>query len=238
MARFHALGMATKEKRPEYFEVLKKRAKCLDFKLDDFEDTHLQMVEKMEEDPDIAAHIDRCKAVLLKAIDRADLFTAVPDEPWSSIVHSDFWVNNIMFHRDEEGRVDDVKFVDFQNYLFLSPVREMIFYLFSSTTEEVQNNHIEELIDLYHETMTGVLERMGCDTRPYSRKEFDAQLSSDAKHEFMHICFMLKVLTLDAQETKFNYDKMHDVMIKYWGNKAWLQRLRIVVLYFVKHDWI
>ncbi|XP_014482365.1 PREDICTED: uncharacterized protein LOC106748410 [Dinoponera quadriceps] len=239
MARFHALGMATKEKRPEHFEMLKKRAKCLDFKVKDFEDVHNVMLNKMQEDPDIAVHIDRCKAVLDTAIDETNsLFTATPDEPWSSIIHSDFWVNNIMFHRDEEGRVDDVKFVDFQNYLFLSPVREMVFYLFSSTTEEVQENHIDELIDLYHETLISVLERMDCDTRPYSRKEFDAKLPGDAKLEFTHVCFMLKVLTLDTKETEFNYDKIKNIMVSYRGNDVLLQRLRIVVLYYVKHNWI
>lgn len=233
------MGMATKEKTPEYFEVLKKHAKCLDFKTEGFQDVHELMLKKMEEDPDIVKYIDRCRLILVKAMDKENsLFTAIPDEPWSSIIHSDFWVNNIMFHRDEEGRVDDIKFVDFQNYLFLNPIREMVFYLFSSTTLEVQKNHIEELINFYHETLINVLERMGCDTRPYSRKEFDAKLQSDAQHEFMHLCFMLKVLTLDAQETEFNYDKMENIMIEYQGNQASLERLRIVVLYFVKRDWI
>ncbi|EFN78710.1 uncharacterized protein LOC105188476 [Harpegnathos saltator] len=239
MARFHALGMATKEKRPEYFEELKKRAKCLEFDTRDFKEIHMQILNKMQEDPVINVHIDRCTAVLSTAVDDTNsLFTAIPDEPWSSIIHSDFWVNNIMFHRDEEGHVDDIKFVDFQNYLFLSPVREMVFYLFSSTTDEVQRNHVEELIDLYHDTLTSVLEHMGCDTRPYSRKEFDAKLSSDAQLEFMHLCFMLKVLTLDAKETEFNYDKIKNVMHSYSGNQALLQRLRQIVLYFVEHDWI
>lgn len=238
MARFHALGMATKEKRPVYFEVMKKHAKCLEFKMDDFQDVHKKMLEKMEQDSEIAKHIDRCREVLENVDLMNTLFTAEPDEPWSTIIHSDFWVNNIMFHQDEEGRVDDIKFVDFQNYLFLSPVREMVFYLFSSTTEEVLENNIKELIDLYYGTLISVLERMGCDTKPYSRKEFDAKLPSDAKLEFMHICFMAKVLTLNVQETKFNYDKMKDIMINYQGNDASLRLLRKVVLHFVKYNWI
>ncbi|XP_032688799.1 uncharacterized protein LOC116852475 [Odontomachus brunneus] len=238
LARFHALGMAVKEKKPEYFEVLKKRAKCVDFKFDEFKEIHTQLLDRIESDPDIRPYLDRCRVVLGVEDGAKEFFTAVPDEPWSTIIHSDFWVNNIMFHKDEEGRVDDIKFVDFQNYLFLNPIREMVFYLISSTTEDVQENHIEELIDLYHETMISVLERMDCDTQPYSRKEFDAKLLSDAKLEFMHICFMLKVLTLDTQETEFNYDKIHDVMLEYQGNQASALRLRKTVLRFVKYNWI
>lgn len=237
MARFHALGMATKYKRPEYFKVLKERSKCLNFKTEDFGELHEKMLNKMKEEPDIVPYIDRCRAVIDENKD-GKFYTALPAEPWSTIIHSDFWVNNIMFHRNANGHVDDVKFVDFQNYLFLSPLREMIFYLFSSTNDEVQENHVEELIDLYHETLLDVLERMGCDTRPFARDQFDAKLPSDAKTEFLHVCFMLKMLTLDTQETNMSYDKIENVIMFYQGNEASLRWLRNVVLYFVKQNWI
>ncbi|EZA54342.1 hypothetical protein X777_05572 [Ooceraea biroi] len=236
MARFHALGMTSKYKRADYFEILKQRSKCIDFKTDEFEQVQKDMVTKMAEDPQIAVHIDRCKSALSDMMDT--LWTAVPEEPWSTIIHSDFWVNNIMFHCDESGHVDDVKFVDFQNYLFFSPLREMIFFVLSSTNDDVHDENIEELIDLYHETFVVVLKRMGCDTEPFTREKFDAKLAKDAKYEFLHVCFMLKVVTLDVQETEFNYDKIESVMLSYQGNQAFIQRLRRVVLYLIKRNWI
>jgi len=236
MARFHALGMATKYKRPEYFEVLKERSKCLELKnMDDFERMREDMLNRIMEDPQLVGYVDRCRVAMHDSLERG-IWTAVPDEPWSTIIHADFWVNNIMFHRDENGRVDDVKFVDFQNYLFFSPLREMVFFLFSST--EVGEDHIEELMDLYHETFLAVLDRMGCDTEQFTREKFDAKLSKDAKFEFMHLLFMLKILTLNVQETEIKYDNMKDFMLNYQGNQAFIQRLRKVVLYFVKRDWI
>lgn len=227
--------MATKYKRPEHFEVLKKRSKCMKFIEDDKNKVlMIEMLSKMTEDSAIAVYSDRCKAIVETV--SLDVFFAAPPEPWSTIIHTDFWVNNIMFHRHKDGRVDDVKFVDFQNYMFLSPLRDLIFYLFSSTNDEVQDNHIEELIDLYHETLLAVLEHMGCDTRPFARNEFDAKLPSDVRLEFMHLCFMLKILTLDAQATQF--DKIENVMMSYEGSQALFQRLRKIVLYFVKRNWI
>lgn len=235
MARFHALGMATKFKRPEYFKVLKERSKCLNLKSEGFENMNDDMVEKIAEDPELVPHIDRCKAVIY-GINLEELWVNAPDEPWSTIVHADFWVNNIMFHRDENGQLD-VKFVDFQNYLLLNPLCEMVFYIFASSV--VRDDYIEELIDLYHETFLAVLDRMGCDTEPFTREKFDAKLSEDAKLEFTHICFMLKILTLDVQETNFdNYNKMKNVLTKYQGNDIFSQRLREAVLYFVKRNWI
>lgn len=235
MARFHALGMTTKYKRPEYFEVLKKRSKCVEFKMEGLEQMCEDMAQKITEDPELAVYIDRCKAIIYQPME--EVWYATPDEPWSTIVHADFWVNNIMFHRDENGRVDDVKFVDFQNYLFLNPLRELVFYIFVST--EARDDYVEELIDLYHETFLTVLNRMGCDTEPFTREKFDTKLSEDAKLEFMHICFMLKIVTLDAQETKFDdYNKMKSIIKDYQGNDMHVRRLRKVVLYFIQRNWI
>jgi len=234
MARFHALGMAVKYKRPEYFEVLKERSKCLEFKTEGFEHAHEDILQKIADDPELVAHIDRCKVAVY--VPAESVWLAVPDEPWSTIVHADFWVNNIMFHRDENGQLDDVKFVDFQNYLFLNPLREMILFIFSST--EVRDDYIEELIDLYHKTFLTVLDRMGCDIEPFTREKLDAKLSEDAKLEFVHIYFMLKIITMDAKETKFDYNKMKNLMTSYQGNDIFVQRLRKVVLYFVKRNWI
>lgn len=235
MARFHALGMATKYKRPEYFEILKERSKCLDLKTEEFERFQEDMLKTIKEDPQLTVYTDRCEVAIRDSFERG-LWTLTPDEPWSTIIHADFWVNNIMFHRDENGRVDDIKFVDFQNYLFFSPLREMIFFLFSST--EVSEDQLEELIALYHETFMAVLNRMGCDTELFTREKFDAKLFIDARFETMHLFFMLKILTLNVQETELKYDNMKDFMMTYQGNQTFIRRLRKVVFYFIKRNWI
>ncbi|KYN40301.1 hypothetical protein ALC56_05246 [Trachymyrmex septentrionalis] len=236
MARFHALGMATKYKRPEYFEILKERSKCVKFNMEEFEHFQADMLKMIAEDSELSVYVDRCEAAIRDSFTHG-FWTMTPDEPWSTIIHADFWVNNIMFHRDENGHVDDIKFVDFQNYLFFSPLREMVFFLFSST-EILCEDHIEELIDLYHETFLAVLNRMDCDIEPFSREKFDAKLLIDARLESMHLFFMLKILTLNVQETELKHENMKDVLMSYQGNQLFIQRLRKVMLYFIKHDWI
>ncbi|KYN07305.1 PREDICTED: uncharacterized protein LOC108781148 isoform X2 [Cyphomyrmex costatus] len=237
LARFHALGMATKYKRPEYFEVLKERSKCVEIKTEDFEHFREDMLKRIAEDPELSVYVDRCDTAIRDSF-KYGFWTMTPDEPWSTIIHADFWVNNIMFHRDENDHVDDIKFVDFQNYLFFSPMRELVFFLFSSTEVVSSEDHIEELIDLYHETFIAVLNRMGCNTEPFTREKFDAKLLTDARLESMHLFFMLKILTLNVQETELKHDNMKDFMMTYQGNQLFIQRLRTVIFYFIKHNWM
>lgn len=238
MARFHALGMAMKYKKPDMFEVFKYRSKCIDFENNnDMQASNEILLKKMKEDPEMNVYYEKAvelfnPEVMLKA------WKDPPNEPWSTIIHSDFWVNNILFHRGEDGKVDDVKFVDFQNYLFFSPLRELVFYLFSSVDDNVHENHIEELIDLYHKTFIDVLTRMRCDTTNFTREKFDAQLPKDGKIEFIHLTFMLKVLTLDTKETNMNYNGIQNFITHYEGNKLFEERLRRLVAYFGKHNWL
>lgn len=70
LARFHALGISTKEKDPEFFDILKVKSKFLDIENEHFE------------------HFEACKAMSDNLFEK--LMTP-PDEHWTSIIHSD-WV--------------------------------------------------------------------------------------------------------------------------------------------------
>lgn len=65
-------------------------------------------------------------------------------EPWSTIVHNDFWVNNVMLKRDE-GKVQ-VKIVDFQMCSYGSYAKDLVFFLLSSVQDNVQRSNLDELL--------------------------------------------------------------------------------------------
>lgn len=219
--------------------MFKARSKSLTPNLKDFEGLHEALWDKIRNDEVLGQYAERCKkAILLTTEEMIALWTATPDEPWATIIHADFWVNNIMFRRGDDGKVNDVKFVDFQNYLYFNPIREMVFYIYSSTDKNVQENHIPDLTDLYYETFLRTLTKMGCDTTPFNRKSFDEHIPQSASLEFLHLCFMIKVLTLNAKEIEMDYDKIKDMMVGYQGNQLYLDRLRKLVLRFLEQNWI
>lgn len=238
MARFHALGMAMKIKDPEFFEVLKVRSKCLELtNPDEWVEAMNVMYKTIEEDSIVGVHYEKCMTAM-KTGSGSECWVAVPEEPWSTIIHADFWVNNIMFHRDRSnGRPDDVKFVDFQNYLFLSPVRELTFFLGSGVNHEVGTNHVEELIDLYHETLVERLEIMDCDTRPYARDKFDERVLKDAYIEFSHSAFMLKIITKKVDVDDPESRNVKSAMVTK-GSEMFYVRIRDLVNGYVKRGWL
>ncbi|XP_043263937.1 uncharacterized protein LOC122404106 [Colletes gigas] len=236
LARFHALGMAMKLKKPEIFEVFKMHSKNWEVE-GNSEDFFAVILKKIKDDPEMNPYYDKCYK-RLNAAAVMDFWTDTPCEPWMTIIHSDLWVNNIMFHRNEKGQVEDVKFVDFQIYVYSSCVRDLLFYLFSSVKTNVTDEQLDILMDLYYDALVDKLNIMGCDTSSFNKEGFREKIAEDASREFLHLCFMIKILTLDIKESNFSYDNMQNVMVNYEGNQIFVERLRKIVLYFCKHNWI
>lgn len=238
MARFHSLGIAMKQKRPGIFEMFKMYAKPLQHVQNTSKEMFGLILEQIKKDPEISPHFDKCNKILSE-LKLEELWADSYREPWISIIHCDFWVNNVMFHCNDKGKIDNVKFVDFQIYLYGSPVRDLLFFLYSSVKLEVTEDEIDALIDLYYETVIDTLNKMGCDTSKFNREGYKEKLAEDAVREFSHISFMIKMLTLDTKEIdNFDVNKMQDVLVRHTGNELFNKRLRKLVLCFVQRNWI
>ena len=234
LARFHALGMVVKYKRPDDFEVLKLHSKCLNFNPQNFQDLKNTMLNDFRTDTVISKYYSRIEPLLQMG---TDIWTKTPEEPWSTIIHSDFWVNNMMFHKDSNGKVDDIKFVDFQNYLFQCPVNELIFFIGASVNIDQIPENLESLLDLYYESFISVLQRMDCDVTLFSKEKFDETVKNAAKKEFSHCSFMLKILTIDIEKDGVDPNKLNSMEFP-TGNQLFYDRLRKLVILFVEKDWI
>lgn len=236
LARFHALGFAMKHHKPEHFELLKKRCEAIKSQKRGLIETFKSFIRTATEDPEISAFSDFTQAVMTQA--SADNWATTSDESWSTIVHFDFWVNNIMFHKDAENdRVDNIKFVDFQNYLYQSPLRELVFFITTSVTDDVMKLRFDELLDVYYEAFIDVLGQMKCDTERFTRDKFDERLKFDAYEEFPHCMFMLKIITADIEED----DKCptpHKIINNQALNDRMLSKMRRCVKKFVQKGWI
>uniref|UniRef100_A0A6V7JVT9 CHK kinase-like domain-containing protein n=1 Tax=Bracon brevicornis TaxID=1563983 RepID=A0A6V7JVT9_9HYME len=237
LAHFHALGMATKEKDPEFFEILTKNATCLEVKNREvFLTLFKQRIEEIGNDPELKEYLEACLENF-KGFS-PDAWTAVPEEPWSTIIHSDFWANNMLYHRkDNETEPDDIKFIDYQNFLFMSPLRELTFFL-GSGLDENANKHIDELIDLYYKSLIERLEKLGCNTELYSRESFDKKLVGDARVEFIHSLGHIKIMTMEVAADDPDGKNLVNLMGSTRDNDNFTKRLRYFVKTYYEKGWL
>ncbi|XP_063215852.1 uncharacterized protein LOC134527260 [Bacillus rossius redtenbacheri] len=173
LARLHATAIAVKIKKPLVFKNVILHA-CENFmtegpphdekKKDKMEDKLFEQLASIEE---IKPYLDCLK----KSNALKPYFFPLPIEPFASIKHSDFCTNNILFKYTTdsyESLPTDVKFIDFQMTQYDSPVRDLIFLLYSSTDNGLVPDNYDHFIQLYHEHFIDALMKLGCDIKPFS----------------------------------------------------------------------
>ncbi|ETN57725.1 Juvenile hormone-inducible protein [Anopheles darlingi] len=132
--------------------------------------------------------------------------------------HGDFWTNNILF-RYQGNELVDALFVDFQNCVVGSPIIDLVYFLASSPAYDVLQKHRDELVFVYHETLTLLLQKLG-----YSKpipKLMDLQVEL-LKHGSLQVIYALTVSpflrTKDAQNTPPMQPTLHSPNQKLPGN--------------------
>lgn len=168
-----------KQKRPTMAKKAIEQARILGIDFAHMNDGYDNVLKVFLEIPALQTHLSAIEASFEKVRDGKP-YKEMPEEPWATITHGDFWVNNMLFHKDDADNVDDVKFVDFQTYLYASPLMDLPYFFSGSLNRSAQIRYLDELIDLYYDTFIKTLRRTGCDISPFTRDSFDRELKKQA----------------------------------------------------------
>ncbi|KAJ8866922.1 hypothetical protein PR048_032784 [Dryococelus australis] len=128
--------------------------------------------------------------------------------------HGDARKNNMMFRYDEDGHVSDVIFVDFQYAYYGSPAIDLLYFLYSSPSSEVRNNHYEELLECYHSSLLKTLNKLGCGEQCPSLDEIRVDIE---KKGFMGVFSAVLVLPTNFVDSEHIPDL--DAMLDEQGKK-------------------
>lgn len=245
LARFHAISVAIKILKPQVFKKTVLKA-CENFVLDGISND--EVVEKIITcNLDDVRRIDECipylnkieNALRVDMKEKKDPALCPPKEPFATFIHNDFWVNNMMFKYDSHFVPISMKFVDFQTTLYSSPVRDLIFFLYTSADDNVIENHFNDMIGLYHHEFTECLGDLDCNISPFSFEHFQEELNAYAPKEFAHILCMVKFITADKSKVPELSNCDLDVIVQdNYGGELYEKRVKLLIKDFVKKDWL
>ena len=114
-----------------------------------------------------------------------------------SIVHGDYWINNMMFQYDADNRPVDIKMVDWQISKLAHPSRDVVYFLYSCSTSETRKNHLDHLLSHYFTTLTSSLQLLGVDPDEAGSYDDFLDVMKDNFLWAMFISFLLLPLILD-----------------------------------------
>ncbi|XP_966814.1 uncharacterized protein LOC655205 [Tribolium castaneum] len=233
LAYFHALSLGLKLKQPQIFH--EKIQKYLAPSIPDKDVRIIETLAKLiEETPGCSLYVQKARQILMKMLEPAP----PPREPFATFTHDDFWVNNILFKQS----TNEVKFIDFQRPRYASPVRDLIFFLFTSVENHVLESSCDDLLQLYYENFVSVLQReLKCDDIEFTIETFQQELKLEARNtQFGHIVFMLNPIFAPKGSVKELEEMTVEDFLKSLegGSDLHKAKLELVVGEFARRDWI
>lgn len=163
LGKFHAVSFALKDQQPDKFKELTSKLSERFIRFDDpfkrvFFNKHAQEIFKVlsnEEDAHLLAKMR--KLFERDAIDIAA--DCLNTELGSVIAHGDVHQNNIMFKYDVSGKPINISLVDWQVSRHSSPIIDIVYFMFCCTTKELRDDHYDDMLKLYHETLSDHIRR-------------------------------------------------------------------------------
>ncbi|XP_043267949.1 uncharacterized protein [Venturia canescens] len=175
LASFHAASVRQREQNPELVESftdglwMDKTPKNM-FRA--MEQSLRMVTEKCRDWPEPEYRIISEKLRAIEAKFAAEILDAKKYEGSEFCVlnHGDCWVNNIMFREDENGEPLEVRLVDFQLSVYSSPVIDLVYFLSTCLSLEIQDD-FEVFFNVYLERLRLRMETLGCRTQPPTIEE-------------------------------------------------------------------
>ncbi|XP_055307114.1 uncharacterized protein LOC129571346 [Sitodiplosis mosellana] len=206
LAKFHALCIAMRRLQPELFNtkvnpyLLPLDATTKNDKQFESIYRELRLLDGLS--PEMRNKIEN---VTRNGKEYNEILTRAPDSPYTTVVHKDLWINNIMTKRD--ATPTKVKIYDFQSFYFESFMHDLIFFLFTSVQNSDLKSNFKSLIDHYLAEFRKTMDFFKCPLDDYTSEKMWSEIRDKA-----HI--LLFRLLIRAKVTKANHDstpQLHEV---------------------------
>lgn len=168
IGRFHALSLAMKHQQPDNFHKLVKHV----------EETYYAKQHKSWYNNFQLVQIGIAKDALSQEYAGTELETKVHKffncdfydkmvyfthtrNQNSVINHGDCWMPNFLFRYDSAGVPVATKMIDFQLARYSSPALDISFFVYSCTSQQLRDEHYEDLLKAYHNSLSDMLRDLG-----------------------------------------------------------------------------
>ncbi|KAK9872378.1 hypothetical protein WA026_017836 [Henosepilachna vigintioctopunctata] len=183
-AKFHALCLALRDQEPEIFREFEESMvplfssdnKMFDMLLSSVQ-KEIEYAIKIYEEKNKPTVVKKLKTLIEKYGETLKDCFDYKDEDFLVIRHGDCWNNNYLFYYNKDESVpENVMLIDWQFGCLGSPLADICTYLFYCCSKK-ELEHLDELLEIYYETLCIKLEELGsnpekCFPKKNLRKSF------------------------------------------------------------------
>lgn len=222
LAKLHASALAVKINDPQLFDELTESLEEVVY--NDISETSvmrsctemciksavksLEVIEPRTQE--LQAIIDHIASYVDKTYDTIYRMFNAPKQKYHTICHGDPWINNMMFLHDNEGKIIDLKMVDYQIYRHTSVSTDIHYLIYTSVQSSLIEKSYESLIRIYHSEFLKELRRLNVDEKILAgldREWLETELRAYAFYGGLTGCFMVNPI-LAEEEDVIQYENM------------------------------
>lgn len=151
----------------------------------------------------ISGYIDRTYDIMYH------MFNA-PKQKYHTICHGDPWANNLLFLHDDDGKIIDLKMVDYQISRHTSVTTDVHYLIYTSAQSSLLENSYESLIKIYHTEFLRELRRLHVDEKSLAglnTEWLESELRTYAFYGGLVGCFLVNPM-LAEEEDALQYESI------------------------------
>lgn len=234
LAKFHALSFVAEDRRPEFFDKKIKTLKCpLNFgdEWHKFKESMSSMViDYLEESVQ-----DRVKDTILKKLNKYPQYFEKADV--MCLYHGDYRVMNIMIKEDNE-KITDMIPLDYQGINYGTPMMDLIYFIFTATDKKFRKSHMENLKNLYFETLKSFLKYFDIEVEDvFPRKTFERMYEEAMDYGLIVIVLLAPIILADENDAP-DLEKQALETARFKVDDVYKDRLRDVCEDFIEWGYL
>ncbi|XP_066148489.1 uncharacterized protein [Euwallacea fornicatus] len=161
-------------------------------------------------------------------------------EPWISVIHLDFWCNNIMV---TGGKNSKNIILDMQVPMIASPAADVIFFLLTSVSFEAIKTRFDLFLKFYYEEFIKNLKQLKVETSAFTFDSFIEEVNHAAKtaelaHSLGHVQMILMekgTSGMDSSKTDSKPEDVANIISK--PNPRQIEKTKWLIQEAVKRNW-
>jgi len=204
LAHFHGMSVALHRKDPSSMSLFSEafyKEEQRTFLSSNFEPGLQTLASVVAKWPGFERFAEKIRKMAENLVTKAIEVVKPKNGSLSVLNHGDFWTNNILFKCSSGSEVpEEAMFVDFQISRFSSPALDLQYFMYTSPSQEVRFEHMDDLLETYHKELRKTLKMLGCSDVEFTIEHLKKEFEDRAIFGLITACFTLSVILADPKE--------------------------------------